>query len=301
MKRWGLAAGGLAAGLLAGFLVWGPGARIFAIPAAPSASDPGSEALETSRETPEPTAASGSTASALPNDAAAQRERFTEELAHEIGRSVALEARIEELLRQLEASAAEAGDPDREPGTAESAATESEGAPRGGGIDESTLLAAGFRPGEVADIRQRLEEIELERLFVQDQAGREGWLRSRRFWKESIRLGLQQLELRDEYGEDAYDWILYAMGSNNRVVASGVIQDSPAFQIGLEQGDVIVAYAGQRILAPHELRQAILAGASGDNVALDVERDGEPIRFYLPVGPIGIRLETVRQTPRDPR
>jgi hypothetical protein len=302
MKRWGLAAGGLAAGLLVGLLVWGPGGGFVAAPTAPGASAPGNLG---NGELPATRATADSPASDAgpppPATGEAAQRGLRESLAREIARSAALEAELEELRRQLEAAAAEAGDSGSEHGTAEPAATDGERAKGEGSIDGSILLAAGFEPGEVADVRQRLDEIELERLFVRDQAGREGWLQTQRFWDEAIRLSRQQLELRDEYGDGAYDWILYAMGSDNRVVAKGVIQDSPAFQVGLEAGDVIVAYAGQRILSAHELQRAVLDGEPGDNVALDIERDGESMRFYFPVGPIGIRLDTIRQAPRNPR
>jgi hypothetical protein len=302
MKRWGIAAGGLAAGLLAGLLVWGPGAGFVTSPIAPSAPAAGHLGNE---ERPATRATADSPASDAgpppPATGEAAQRGLRESLAREIARSAALEAELEELRRQLEAAAAEAGDSGSEHGTAEPAATDGERPKGEGSIDGSILLAAGFEPGEVADVRQRLDEIELERLFVRDQAGREGWLQTQRFWDEAIRLSRQQLELRDEYGDGAYDWILYAMGSDNRVVANGVIQDSPAFQVGLEVGDVIVAYAGQRILSTHELQRAVLDGEPGDNVALDIERDGESMRFYFPVGPIGIRLDTIRQAPRNPR
>ena len=288
MRSWTLVAGGLAAGLLAGFLVWGSGPGTTPRGTNAFDSDPGGQKARIIGDrdlvpaTDEP------------------REQSREDLAREIARSAALEAQVEALRQQLEAAVVpEAGN--REPGAAESATTEDETAASQGGIDPDILLAAGFDPSEVADIRKHLEETELERLFVRDQAGREGWLRTQRFWNETIRLNQRQLELRDEYGDNAYDWILYAMGRENRVVASGVIQDSPASRVGLEVGDVIVAYAGQRIRAPHELQRAVLEGLPGDNAALDVERDGETRRFYLPVGPIGIRLDTLQQAPRDPR
>ena len=282
-----LVAGGVAAGLLAGFLVWDSGPGTTPRGTNGSDSDPRSQKAQIAGDrdlVPAP---------------AEPHERNREHLAREIARSAALEAQVEELQRQLEAVVPEAGN--GEPGAAEAAPQEDETAAGEGGIDPDLLLAAGFDPSEVADIRKHLEETELERLFVRDQAGREGWLRTQRFWNETIRLNQQQLELRDEYGDNAYDWILYAMGRDNRVVASGVIQDSPASRIGLEVGDVIVAYSGQRIRAPHELQRAVLGGLPGDNVAVDVERDGETRRFYLPVGPIGIRLDTLQQAPRDPR
>ena len=132
MKRWGLAAGGMAAGLLAGFLVWGPGAGIVAAPAAPSASELGNEELlaparpaASANELDGPAPAAGE---------GAQHERLREDLAREVARSAALEVQILELQQQLEAPPPEAGAPDREPGTAESAATEGEGAPRTGWI-----------------------------------------------------------------------------------------------------------------------------------------------------------------------
>ena len=298
MKRMLLAAGVLAAGLLAVFLLLGPGAGTVEAPAASVASG---------AETPSlPTSLAPSPSTPLPRlegstEESVEPARLREDLAREIARRVALEAEIAELRRELSIGERKARDLDPESGSGESANEGSDPAQGEGWVDESILLSAGFDPGEAADVRRHLEEIELERLFVRDQATREGWLHKKRFWKEMVQLGLQQAELRDEYGDDGYDWILYASRSDNRVIASAVIQDSPAEQVGLEAGDVIVAYANQRIFEPHGLKTATLSGESGDNVALDVERNGEAIRFYLPVGPIGVRLKTIRQAPRNPR
>ena len=64
---------------------------------------------------------------------------------------------------------------------------------------------------------------------------------------------------------------------------------------------MLVAYGGQRILRLHDLRNATLAAPAGDSMALDIERDGEPMRLYVPAGPLGIRLKAVKQVPGHPR
>jgi len=57
-----------------------------------------------------------------------------------------------------------------------------------------------------------VSEIELERLYLRDQAQREGWLDSPRFAAESSRIEQEQAGLRGEFDESLYDWMLFAEG-----------------------------------------------------------------------------------------
>lgn len=67
-----------------------------------------------------------------------------------------------------------------------------------------------------------------------------------------------------------------------------VLASSPAERAGLQRGDEIFSYDGQRVFSVHDLNALTLAAASGDPVVVDVRRDGENIRVVLPRGPVGI-------------
>jgi S1-C subfamily serine protease len=87
------------------------------------------------------------------------------------------------------------------------------------------------------------------------------------------------------------------MGKDNRLVVGDVLKSSAAERAGLEPGDIVQRYDGERIFNKKELRTATTQGKSGSTVAVDVERDGSLQRFYLPRGPLGITLETVSLPP----
>jgi hypothetical protein len=152
------------------------------------------------------------------------------------------------------------------------------GTPRGSmrAFDADRLLAAGFDRQAIEQFRARLDEIELQRLELRDQATREGWLDTPRFADESRSLFGEIVGLRDEFEEPLYDWVLYATGHPNRVAVS----------------DVILRYDDQLMLSVNELREATTQGRAGELVAVEVQRDGEnaPRRIFVPRGPIGIEI-----------
>jgi hypothetical protein len=154
------------------------------------------------------------------------------------------------------------------------------------------LIAAGFRREDVARFRARLDEIELKRLYLRDQATREGWLETPRFAEESESLTGEFLGLRREFDEPLYDWALYSTGHPNRVAIRDVISGGAGESAGLQRGDVIVRYDDRLVLSAEELRDATTQGRVGELVALEVQRDGEtaPRRIFVPRGPIGINL-----------
>lgn len=180
------------------------------------------------------------------------------------------------------------GDEDTEPDASDAAY------PHGdfGVFDGDRLVAAGFRREDVARFRARLDEIELKRLYLRDQATREGWIESPRFAEASQSLNAEFMGLRGEFDESLYDWMLYSTGHPNRVAVRDVIEGGAAASAGLQPGDVIVRYDDRLVLSANELRDATTQGRAGELVALEVQREGEPApkRVFVPRGPIGINL-----------
>ena len=168
-----------------------------------------------------------------------------------------------------------------------------------GSVDPDRLVAAGFRREEVDRFRARVDEIELKRLYLRDQATREGWVDTPRFAQESSALFGELVGLRNEFDEPLYDWVLYSTGHPNRVAVREVISGSAGESAGLRPGDVITRYDGQLMLSAGELRDATVQGRAGELVAIEVQREGEtaPLRVFVPRGPIGITLAPTAQPP----
>jgi hypothetical protein len=164
-------------------------------------------------------------------------------------------------------------------------------------LGDEELLDAGFTRSEVAAFRDRMDDIRLERLYLRDRAAREGWLATRRYMEESRALDDQLSGTREEFGDELYDWAMYSTGRANRVQVTEVMEGSAAAEAGLAPGDVIYSYADRRIFSGGELRDETTAGTAGETTPVDVVRDGESLRVYVPRGPLGIIIEPSSQEP----
>jgi len=163
--------------------------------------------------------------------------------------------------------------------------------PRSPTFDPKLLIAAGFSSSDVERFRARVSEIELERLYLRDQAQREGWLDSPSFAMESSRIEQELAGLRGEFDEGLYDWMQFAEGRPNRVTVTEVLPGSAADSAGMRPGDLLVRYDERLVLSPAELSTATSAGKTGTQVEVELQRNGETLRVFLPRGPIGVKLE----------
>jgi membrane-associated protease RseP (regulator of RpoE activity) len=233
---------------------------------------------------------------------AAELTRLREQLELEVTARIALAADVERLRSAL-GGASETPEPaaPEGPPAASAQAAPPVGGPPAGALDPAVLVRAGFSESDVAAFRARFDEIELERLYLRDRAIREGWYRSPRYAEESARLSHTFDALRDDFGDELYDWGLFASGQPNRVVVQRVMEGSPAAEAGLRTGDAIVRYDDRRIFQGEELQEATTQGRVGDLVALDVEREGDTERIYVPRGPLGVSLMPRLVPPPPPR
>jgi len=158
-----------------------------------------------------------------------------------------------------------------------------------GWFDVGRLSGSRLPERDVEDLRRLFEEVELERLQLQNQAIREGWDPGR-LAQELDALGLRTRSVRETYGDETYDWYLYAADRSNRVVVESVLGGSAADEAGLRAGDVILSYDGGRIFKPGALVRGTLQGRLGDRVDLLVQRGGSTRTISVPRGPLGIRL-----------
>ncbi|MEN8184700.1 MAG: PDZ domain-containing protein, partial [Myxococcota bacterium] len=148
----------------------------------------------------------------------------------------------------------------------------------GRGFDVEALVRVGFDPREAERLRNRWEEFEMEKLYLRDLATREGWGSSPRHRQEQQGLALA---LAEGLGDDDYDALLYATGQPNRVLVTDVLESSPASSAGLERGDTILRYDGERIYGVGELRRATAAGEAGQFVPVEVLRDSHSVTLYV--------------------
>ncbi|MFC1827426.1 PDZ domain-containing protein [Thermodesulfobacteriota bacterium] len=162
---------------------------------------------------------------------------------------------------------------------------------------ETQLVAAGLEPQQAKSITQFLDDIEMERLYLHDQATREGWLGTPRYRQEIMTLVEREEELRLELGDTDYDLYLYGTGQPNRVIIQSVIEDSPAQKVGIQSKDIAYSYAGNRLYSMRDLVTATTEGIANESVLLEVIRDGNIYEFYLPRGPLGVRVTSESHKP----
>ena len=160
------------------------------------------------------------------------------------------------------------------------------------------LVRAGINEELAADIVRRRNEIDMKILELRDVASREGYLNTGRYTRELNKLREQDISLRDEIGDEYYDNYLYASGQSNRVKVASVMMGSPAESSGINKGDLILNYDNRRIFNWNELQGATSGGERGEYVNVTVLRNGQQLNLWIPRGPLGIRLGTVRAKPQ---
>ena len=163
-------------------------------------------------------------------------------------------------------------------------------------FDEQALITAGMDTARARELTLFFEQLELDRLRLRDRAAREGWDRAQRR-EEFEALQDREASLREQLGEDEYAAYLYAAGRPNQVEITDVLASAPAGQAGILAGDRILRYANERIYSPRELRVATTQGLAGESVEVEVERDGETLRFYISRGPLGVRTGSLSIAP----
>ena len=159
------------------------------------------------------------------------------------------------------------------------------------------LLAAGVTQTIADEIVSRQSELELERLELQDQAMREGWYRTDRYFEDLTGLNSETVDLRAEIGEQAYDEYLYQTGEFNRVQVTSVIQGSAAELSGLQPGDIVETYGNETVYGYSDLRSATANGERDEPVPVLIRRGDTFIETEIPRGPMGVRVEALTVPP----
>lgn len=151
-------------------------------------------------------------------------------------------------------------------------------------VDRATQLEqAGFTPSQAQSIAQREAELQMAALQARYEAGQSGDMgsvyRSR---------GAVDDALRQELGDEDYERYRAANGRSVNVTVNSVIDSSPASRAGLQPGDHIVRYGGERVFSLSDLTRQTLQGEPGQQVVVDIMRDGTPMQVVILRGPLGI-------------
>lgn len=145
------------------------------------------------------------------------------------------------------------------------------------------LIDSGFSENEARRILEQESEAAFKALEATWEAQRSG---------ESIDRYSSDLDpyaiMRSELGDDTYAQYLEAQGQPTSIKITQVLSGSPGSQIGLQPGDELVSYAGERVFTVAELRNRSMQGNPGEDVVIEIERDGTRIQLTVPRGPIGI-------------
>jgi len=94
--------------------------------------------------------------------------------------------------------------------------------------------------------------------------------------------------MRQELGDDAYARYLEAQGQPTSIQISSVLEGSPGSTAGLQPGDALLSYNGKRVFDVVDLRRQTMQGNPGEDVVVEIERNGTRMQLTVPRGPIGI-------------
>jgi C-terminal processing protease CtpA/Prc len=149
------------------------------------------------------------------------------------------------------------------------------------------LIKAGFAPDRAEWIVQRESELQMDSMQAMFDARQSGERPDR------SRLDPDQA-LRAELGDVEYEQYLEANGRSTAVAVGSVLESSPGQRAGLQSGDQIVGYNGQRVFSYGELSEQTMSATPGRAVVVDIVRDGVPMQVVVDAGPIGISNRGIR-------
>jgi len=160
------------------------------------------------------------------------------------------------------------------------------------------LVDAGFSDEEAQTIAQQESEALLQNLEQQYQRRRD---RLQRIAEAGGNPNATRANnpFREELGDNAYEKYLTSIGQPIDVDISSVLTGSAGEIAGLQHGDKITRYNGERVFNVRELNQLTLLGNEGETVVIEYNRDGETNQTAIPRGPIGIRSNNPNNNQRQ--
>jgi len=147
----------------------------------------------------------------------------------------------------------------------------------------NVLTRGGFSGDEAREVLRRESEAQYKAMLLAHEAQRNGEAR------DSTRPnGDAQELLRAELGDDEYERYLRAQGHPAAFQVTQVMDGSPGSLAGLQPGDRIVSYDGERVFGSNDLRSLTLRGTIGEDVVVEIDRDGMRMQLNLQRGPVGV-------------
>jgi hypothetical protein len=147
----------------------------------------------------------------------------------------------------------------------------------------SQLVEGGFSEDEARRVLQQESEAQFKAMQASYEAQRRGDV------VDSLSaMSRPQALLRAELGDSDYERYLQAQGQATAIQVTQVMDGSPASLAGMEPGDQIVSYGGERVFDVNELRELTLQGRAGEDVVIEIEREGVRMQLNVPRGPVGI-------------
>lgn len=154
---------------------------------------------------------------------------------------------------------------------------------------KALLIAAGFSDVRAEWLLQRESELRMEAMQLRYEA-----MRSPDGVRPIEALMSPDRLLRNEIGDAEYELYLEAQNLPTSVNINSVFGASPAQTAGLQQGDRITHYDGERVYSTFDLTRQTMEGEPGANVVVDFIRDGVPMQVVMQRGPLGIRASRRR-------
>ncbi len=97
-----------------------------------------------------------------------------------------------------------------------------------------------------------------------------------------------QALLREQLGDAEYERFLSAQQQPVAVQIVSIMEGGPGSLAGIKEGDEIVSYNGKRTFSMTDLRNETMQGAVGEDVVVEIDRDGLRMQLTIPRGPIGM-------------
>lgn len=145
------------------------------------------------------------------------------------------------------------------------------------------LVDGGFTEARANQILAFEDEVRMQALQAEYEAQLNG--NNLDPWTQAYNA---QAAFRENLGDADYEKYLQSRGGESTITIREVIGSSPANRAGLRPGDQILSYDGDRVFNMFELKSRAFAGNPGEDVVVDIERDGQRMQLVLPRGPIGI-------------
>ncbi|MCZ6460048.1 MAG: PDZ domain-containing protein [Gammaproteobacteria bacterium] len=145
------------------------------------------------------------------------------------------------------------------------------------------LVSGGFSEDEARRLLKRESEAQYKAMEAAYLAQRDGEAVDR----FNSAMNAQSI-LRAEIGDSEYERFLTAQDEPTTVRIMNVLDGSPGSSAGLQAGDNIVSYNGERTFSMLDVRGLTMQGNSGEDVIIEIDRDGVRMQLNIPRGPIGV-------------